>query len=263
MVANPPSCPQISDRQQGTKPLYMKNENGEFPRISVYFHLKKLGSRESYSPSFCSLPFARVSFLPTSMPSPQNSWCFTLNHYTDDDISRFIQIFQEKDSSGQNKFSGIFGKEIGAAGNKHLQGLIYGTKKTYKFLWSQLNLKLGHDRTHWEPKKYTMFSAWAYCAKGDQPHEEWEIEGVKGMNWHTNFDGHDTTDFKKQIPRLLGERNIPTKTLDESIQECEEAIGEIKIELVHDENGDVTEVKGAREREELLCRLFALEYLKD
>ena len=184
------------------------------------------------------------------MPSPQNSWCFTLNNYTDDDISRLIQIFQEKDGSGQNKFCGVFGKEIGAAGNKHLQGLLFGKKKTYKFLWSQINLKLGHDRVHWEAKKYTMFSAWAYCVKGDQPHEEWEIDGVKGANWHTNFDGHDTTDFKSQIPRLLSERvHVPEKPIEE-----------LQEELQALETPDREPCAHAAEREALALRILAREW---
>jgi len=192
------------------------------------------------------------------MPSAQNAWVFTLNAYTEQDIIHFIQIFQIKDKSGKNKFSGIFGKEVGKSGNHHLQGLIYGTDKKFKFLWSQINKKLGHDRCHWDKKKYSMFSAWAYCAKGVQSHEEWEVDGVKGRNWHEGWEGHDTTKFKKQIPDLLAARVVPQKTLQESIQECKEEISKIKIEIVCDENGDEIEVKGASEREKLACKLFAL-----
>lgn len=185
------------------------------------------------------------------MPSPQNAWVFTLNNYSDDDVSRLIHIFQMKDASGQNKFCGVFGKEIGDAGNKHLQGLIFGKKKTYKFLWSQIDLALGHDRTHWEAKKYTVFSAWAYCVKGDQPHEEWEIDGVKGPNWHTNWDGHDATDFKSQIPRLLSERvNVPEVTIEELTEEF------ASMEAPDREPGS-----NAKEREELALRILAREWI--
>jgi len=184
------------------------------------------------------------------MPSPQNAWVFTLNNYTDTDVSRLIHIFQMKDAGGQNKFCGVFGKEIGPAGNAHLQGLIFGKKKTYKFLWSQINLALGHDRCHWDAKKYTMFSAWAYCIKGQQPHEEWEIDGVRGPNWHTNWSGHDATEFKQQIPRLLSERiNVP----ETSIEELEE-------ELAGLAPPDREPCANAKEREALALRILAREF---
>jgi hypothetical protein len=188
------------------------------------------------------------------MPSPQNAWCFTLNSYTDADINCLIQIFQKKDTSGQNKFCGVFGKEIGDAGNKHLQGLIYGKKKTYKFLWSQINLALGHDRCHWEKKKYKLFSAWAYCVKGEQTHEEWELQGVKGPNWHTNWDGHDTTELKSQIPKLLGERiNVPEKPIEELEAQLKEMAD--KSKTLDEDSDEYWEL--ATEREAMAGRILA------
>jgi hypothetical protein len=96
-----------------------------------------------------------------------------------------------------------------------------------------------------------MFSAWAYCVKGDQPHEEWEIDGVKGPNWHTNWEGHDTTDFKKQIPRLLQERiNIPEKSIEE-----------LETELQALAPADREPCANSAEREALALRILAREEL--
>jgi hypothetical protein len=179
------------------------------------------------------------------MPSPQNAWVFTLCNYTKDDIIRIIQVFQRKDKSGKKKFSGIFGKEIGKDGLHHLQGLIYGSDKKFKFLWSQINLALGHTRTHWDAKKYSMFSAWAYCAKGRQSHEEWEELGIEGPNWHEEWDGHDCTTFKEQLPKLLDNRKIPVKTTEELIDEFNML-----------ESDDREACANAKEREEIALKVM-------
>lgn len=81
-------------------------------------------------------------------------YCFTLNNYVDDDLSRIRGLITESTY-------GIVGKEIGDSGTPHLQGYIVFPKKTTFEVAKQL---LG-SRCHLEPSRGTPEEASEYCRK--------------------------------------------------------------------------------------------------
>lgn len=78
------------------------------------------------------------------------SWCFTLNNYSENDIT----LLKDIDCSYL-----IFGKEVGESGTPHLQGFI--TFKTTKRL---TGLKKLHKGIHWEISRNVEASI-NYCMK--------------------------------------------------------------------------------------------------
>lgn len=84
--------------------------------------------------------------------SPSKNWCFTLNNYTEKDISSIDLIIDK-----YNKI--IIGKEIGACGTPHLQGYI-----EFKSKLRPSSLKLT-NRIHWEKAKGTLLDNFNYCSK--------------------------------------------------------------------------------------------------
>ncbi len=86
--------------------------------------------------------------------SPAKKWCFTLNNYTEEDISSIDLQFDKYDKI-------IVGKEIGQMGTPHLQGYIEFKKKLRP---SSLKLNKG---IHWEKAKGDLQDNFDYCSKGN------------------------------------------------------------------------------------------------
>jgi len=85
--------------------------------------------------------------------SPAKRWCFTLNNYTNEDISSIVPIIQHSCDYA------IIGKEIGETGTPHLQGYLeFKTKCRPK---SKFNL----DKIHWEKCKGNRAQNTDYCSK--------------------------------------------------------------------------------------------------
>ena len=85
--------------------------------------------------------------------SPSVKWCFTLNNYTDDDISSIVPIFR-----GLCKIA-IIGKEVSESGTPHLQGYIEFKKKC-----RPLSLGLS-KKIHFEKARGSKEENEAYCSK--------------------------------------------------------------------------------------------------
>jgi len=87
--------------------------------------------------------------------SPSVKWCFTLNNYTDDEISSIVPLFKE--------FCKIafFAKEVGESGTPHLQGYceFKSKKRPISVFGSTTN------RIAWAKAKGDMKSNLKYCSK--------------------------------------------------------------------------------------------------
>jgi len=84
--------------------------------------------------------------------SPAIRWCFTLNNYTNEDISSIVLVFRDK-----CKFC-IIGDEVGESGTPHLQGYVeFNTKLRPKGLLS--------NKIHWEKAKGDRKQNVLYCSK--------------------------------------------------------------------------------------------------
>ncbi len=88
--------------------------------------------------------------------SPSKRWCFTLNNYTDEEISSIVPIFKEKCKIA------FFSKEVGESGTPHLQG--YLEFKTKSRPSSVFSLK----RIHFEKSKGNCEENIAYCSKDNE-----------------------------------------------------------------------------------------------
>lgn len=108
--------------------------------------------------------------------SPAKNWCFTLNNYSEDDISSII--------NQKNVMEYIIGKEVGEeCGTPHLQGYIIFNKKLRP-------KKLFNEKIHWEKAKGNKQSNIDYCSKeGDiitnfkLPEKVKTIEPVQFHQW--------------------------------------------------------------------------------
>lgn len=91
------------------------------------------------------------------MSKISRSWCFTLNNYTDDEVTLL------KTKSVEAKYV-IFGREVGDQGTPHLQGYVYfATKKSLK----QLKKFVG-ARAHLEITRGSFLANIRYCSKEDK-----------------------------------------------------------------------------------------------
>lgn len=85
--------------------------------------------------------------------SPAIKWCFTLNNYTDEELSAISSIVPTYCSKA------IIGKEIGESGTPHLQGWVrFKTKKRPKSVFPL-------DRIHWEKCRGSDQENVDYCSK--------------------------------------------------------------------------------------------------
>ena len=87
--------------------------------------------------------------------SPAIRWCFTLNNYTEMEISSIVSIFDEKSKLY------ILGDEVGEiCGTPHIQGYV-----EFKTKCRPLNLISQNKRIHWEKARGTPLENIEYCSK--------------------------------------------------------------------------------------------------
>lgn len=128
--------------------------------------------------------------------SKLRAYCFTLNNYSDDDITEIKKV--------ECSYL-VFGKEVGESGTPHLQGFIHFTNpRTMTGVKKDKAFKKAHLEVSEAPKK-----AIEYCKKGEQSHSEWVAEGTKGASYGKNFEGFEKGEFKQ------GARNDLTRVYEE------------------------------------------------
>lgn len=118
------------------------------------------------------------------MSAKTRSYCFTLNNYTPEEVAAI--------NSCECKYV-VYGKETGENGNKHLQGFVsFLNPRTIKGLKRDLAWKRAHLEVAEKP-----LSAIDYCKKGEQSHDEWQKEGVKGAQYGLNADVYERGAFEQ------------------------------------------------------------------
>lgn len=114
----------------------------------------------------------KLIFLKMAAPLERSrSVCFTLNNYTDDELSGVREYL----GSDQVKYAG-FGREVGEEGTPHLQGFIcFKNPKMY----SAIKRIPGFERMHFENMKGTVDQNITYCSKGGL-FEEYGVKPQQG-----------------------------------------------------------------------------------
>lgn len=124
------------------------------------------------------------------MPQPKRSrsYSFTLNNYNETHIACLTNEHM------RSRYI-VYGKEVGATGTPHLQGLIYFD--------SLRSMKQVHERCGGLSLSKTlhMKQSIAYCMKGIQSHEEWDQLGVLGPNYGKDADIFEDGDRPTQGKR--------------------------------------------------------------
>lgn len=151
--------------------------------------------------------------------APSKRWCFTLNNYTDDDVSNLVPVFQEYCS----KY--IVGKEVGEQGTPHLQGFFeFKTKRR------PINI-FNNPKIHFEKTRGTDLDNVKYCSKEgsvilnvgmpkiprplmlinpDRPFQREILEKIKGIPcdrkifWYYGDGGIGKTQFCKYLSAKHG-----------------------------------------------------------
>lgn len=110
------------------------------------------------------------------MSLTSKNWCFTINNYSESDISAI--------SNYDAKYI-IFGKEVGESGTRHLQGFI-----VLNTVQRMTGVKKIHSTAHWEIAKGSAAQNRVYCSKdgdfiekGEIPLSKKEIGAIEAERW--------------------------------------------------------------------------------
>jgi len=133
------------------------------------------------------------------------NWVFTLNNFTAEDEHNAYELAYLSEC-------GAIGAERGSEGTPHLQGVVrFGTVKT----WSQVCAMLPRAYVAVKAKHSKFHEWWNYCFKGDQSHEEWDLEKTGGPSFGLGADVYTwgecpaDKDEKKENANDRASRNMP------------------------------------------------------
>lgn len=133
------------------------------------------------------------------------NWCFTLNNYTEEDVSFIREI--------QCRYL-VFGKEVGESGTPHLQGyVIFDDAKTM----SAAKKCLGTDRVAVFAAKGTFKQASDYCKKDDPEYFEKGILPIGALGKKCS-----------QEERIAYNKRLREASLDELVKSGDISIKEVR-----------------------------------
>lgn len=96
--------------------------------------------------------------------NPSKRWCFTLNNWTEDQLSAIVRECDEYCKVA------IIGAEVGESGTPHLQGYV-----EFKVKQRPLSKMKGAAGAHWEVSKGSRIDNYEYCTK------DGDVKYLKGM----------------------------------------------------------------------------------
>lgn len=133
------------------------------------------------------------------------NWCFTLNNYTEDEVTSVETVLE-------NAEYGIFGKEVGEQGTPHLQGFVrFRNAKTFSAV-----KRMFPERTHFERARGTDLQNKQYCSKqGD--YKEWGT--LSGQGKRT-----DLQDMRKIIEATGSIRKVIEEATSIQAVRCAETL---------------------------------------
>lgn len=105
---------------------------------------------------------------------PKKNWMFTIPNYADDCVPSNLAMFKYI----------VLGKEVGAGGLRHIQGFCI-LNEPMKFAAMKLLFPTWRNL---ENSRTSETACAAYCKKGEQSHEEWELLKTKGPSYGKNAD---------------------------------------------------------------------------
>lgn len=110
------------------------------------------------------------------MESFAQNICWTFNNPSIDDIEDIKQMLKEK------TVYSVFGKEVANSGTLHLQGYSE-LSRSPRMRLKKFKSFFPRDECHVERRLGNGVQASDYCKKGAQSHDEWELDGSKGLNF--------------------------------------------------------------------------------
>lgn len=178
MSAQPPS-PSVLDLLDSDvwsfspfHPIPLSSEAGEPSPVPHFPSPELFCSEPALSPSPAAAPAAAAAASAAPRGSCARHWCFTLNHFADDELADLASLCVET-QPGHLRYL-VVGREVGETGTPHLQG--YLELKSKQFLtWLRDHVS---SRAHFEPRRGTREEARDYCMKDGDWLEtgEWKEE---------------------------------------------------------------------------------------
>ena len=124
-------------------------------------------------------------------------WVFTLNNYTEDDVSRLGRLGGDLDRSGISYL--VYGREVGESGTPHLQGfVILSSRRHLAGVRSLIS-----ERGHFEICRGTPQQASDYCKKGGDYVEFGNLPTSRPKTGITQY-----CDWLRTLTRFPTEREI-------------------------------------------------------